>query len=173
MSGKRERDRSPNRRNIRQAELIDLTEEKEESSSPSRALSESLQVQGEHAAIEEFELESRSQELAETLQAEEEASFMWEVELESYSQELAEELQAEEDSKALAVSLQMQENSETETEEEEEKKECAICFEEIEDDESNCPALTNSCSAVFHYNCINRWITDGRPNCPLCQCDSV
>ena len=176
---------SPTRHNVRQIEIIDLTEENEESSLPSIHSAEVIVIEEESDTATQ-DSESKTQEFVDTVQAEEEAANQMEIELDSQSQEFADALQPEE--------IQMQNEEETETEyewegetetefdweetetefEEDPEIECNICFIEIEDEQrAGCPALTPSCAADFHRNCLIRWLTDGRPNCPLCQRDSL
>lgn len=43
---------------------------------------------------------------------------------------------------------------------------CPICLEDF-DEESYCRVL--QCSHVFHYECVNEWLSSVAISCPLCQ----
>lgn len=47
------------------------------------------------------------------------------------------------------------------------KDECVVCMNPIElDDEVRVP---NNCCHVFHRECLDGWVDQGQPTCPLCR----
>ncbi|XP_062074831.1 brassinosteroid-responsive RING protein 1-like [Humulus lupulus] len=50
---------------------------------------------------------------------------------------------------------------------EEDEDECTICMDTIEfDDEIRAPM---NCCHVFHKKCLDGWVDQGQPSCPLCR----